>query len=171
MTRLILSNVFRFIALIILQVLVLNYVYLGGYVLPFVYILGVLMLPTNFDKIPTLLVAFVAGMLVDLFCNIPGFHTFTCTMMAMARIVFGDRMLTQGDPDAVIEAPSVREVPFQTFMGYAFLMSLVYCVTYGLLEAFSFGNFWMTLLSMVINTVVTWVLILLCQLLVFPQKK
>ena len=92
-------------------------------------------------------------------------------MMAMARIVFGDRMLTQGDPDAVIEAPSVREVPFQTFMGYAFLMSLVYCVTYGLLEAFSFGNFWMTLLSMVINTVVTWVLILLCQLLVFPQKK
>jgi hypothetical protein len=171
MTRLILSNVFRFIALIILQVLVLNYVYLGGYVLPFVYILGVLMLPTNFGKIPTLLVAFVAGMLVDLFCNIPGFHTFTCTMMAMARIVFGDRMLTQGDPDAVIEAPSVREVPFQTFMGYAFLMSLVYCVTYGLLEAFSFGNFWMTLLSMVINTVVTWVLILLCQLLVFPQKK
>ena len=171
MTRLILSNVFRFIALIILQVLVLNYVYLGGYVLPFVDILGVLMLPTNFGKIPTLLVAFVAGMLVDLFCNIPGFHTFTCTMMAMARIVFGDRMLTQGDPDAVIEAPSVREVPFQTFMGYAFLMSLVYCVTYGLLEAFSFGNFWMTLLSMVINTVVTWVLILLCQLLVFPQKK
>ena len=60
MTRLILSNVFRFIALIILQVLVLNYVYLGGYVLPFVYILGVLMLPTNFGKIPTLLVAFSA---------------------------------------------------------------------------------------------------------------
>lgn len=171
MTRLVLSNVFRFLALIVLQVLILNYVYLGGYVLPFVYILGVLMLPTNFGKIPTLLVAFVAGMMVDLFCNIPGFHAFTCTMMAFVRILFGDRMLTQGDPDTVIVTPSVREVPVQTFMGYALLMSLVYCVTYGLIEAFSFGNFWLTLLSMLFNTLITWALIMLCQLLVMPQKK
>jgi succinate-acetate transporter protein len=55
-------------------------------------------------------------------------------------------------------------------MGYAFLMSMVFCVTYGFVEAFSFGNFWMTLLSMLINTVVTWVLIMLFQLLV-PSKK
>jgi len=170
MTKLVLSNVFRFIALIILQVLILNYVYLGGYVLPFIYILGVLMLPTNFGKIPTLLVAFVAGALIDLFCNVPGFHAFSCTMMAFFRVLFGDRMLTQGDPDTIIEVPSIQEVPFQTFMGYTLLMSLVYSVTYGLVEAFSFGNFGITLLSMVINTVVTWVLIMLCQLLV-PQKK
>jgi len=171
MTRLILSNVFRFIALIVLQVLILNYVYLGGYVLPFIYILGVMMLPTNFGKIPTLLVAFVAGALIDIFCNIPGFHAFSCTMMAFTRILFGNRLLTQNDPDTIIEAPSIREVPFQTFMGYSFLMSLVYSVTYGLVEAFSFGNFWITLLSMLINTLVTWVLIMLCQLLIIPQKR
>lgn len=170
MTRLILSNIFRFIALIVLQVLILNYVYLGGYVLPFIYILGVLMLPTNFGKIPTLLVAFAAGGLIDLFCNVPGFHAFSCTMMAFARVVFGDRMLTQGDPDAIVEVPSIHQVPFQTFMGYSFLLSMVFSVTYGFVEAFSFGNFWLTLLSMVINTIVTWVLIMLCQLLV-PQKK
>jgi len=170
MTRLILSNVFRFIALIVLQVLILNYVYLGGYVLPFIYILGVMMLPTNMGKIPTLLVAFAAGAMIDVFCNIPGFHAFSCTMMAFARVVFGDRMLMQGDPDAVIEVPSVRQVPFQTFMGYTFLLSMVYSVTYGMVEAFSFGNFWMTLLSMLINTVVTWVLIMLFQLLT-PQTK
>ena len=170
MTKLILSNVFRFIALIILQVLILNYVYLGGYVLPFIYILGVLMLPTNLGKIPTHLVAFAAGVIIDLFCNITGFHAFSCTMMGFARLLFGDRMLSQGDPDAIVEAPSIHQVPFQTFMGYAFLMSMVFCVTYGFVEAFSFGNFWMTLLSMLINTVVTWVLIMLFQLLV-PSKK
>ncbi len=170
MTNLILNNIFRFIALIVLQVLVLNYVYMGGYVLPFIYILGVMMLPTNLGRIPTLLVAFAAGALVDIFCNVPGFHAFSCTMMAFARVLFGDRMLTQGDPDTVIDTPSIHQVPFQAFMGYALLMSLTYSVTYGLVEAFSFGNFWMTLLSMIINTVVTWVLVMLCQLLV-PEKK
>lgn len=170
MTRLVLSNIFRFIVLIVLQVLILNYVYLGGYVLPFIYILGVLMLPTNMGKNITLLVAFVAGGVVDIFCNIPGFHAFSCTMMAFARVLFGNRMLTQGDPDAIVETPSVRQVPFQTFMGYAFLMSLVYSVTYGFVEAFSFGNFWMTLLSMFVNTLLTWLLIMLFQLLM-PQKK
>lgn len=170
MTRLILSNISRFVALIVVQVLVLNYVYLGGYVLPFIYILGVLMLPTNMGKIPTLLVAFAAGGVVDIFCGIPGFHAFSCTMMAFARVLFGNRMLTQGDPDAVVETPSVHQVPFQTFMGYAFLMAAVYSVTYGLVEAFSFGNFWMTVLSMLINTLVAWALVMLFQLLV-PQKR
>lgn len=171
MIRLVVANVVRFIALIVLQVLVLNYVYLGGYVLPFVYILGVLMLPTNFGKIPTLLVAFVSGMLVDVFCNIPGFHAFTCTMMAFVRLLVGNRILTQGDPDMVVVAPSVREVPTQIFMGYVLVLSLVYCVTYGLIEAFSFGNFGMTVLSMLVNTAVAWVLVMLCQLLIMPTKR
>ncbi len=170
MTKLVLNNIFRCLALIVLQVLVLNYVYMGGYVLPFVYILGVMMLPTTLGRIPTLLVAFAAGALVDVFCNIPGFHAFSCTMMAFARVLFGNRILTQGDPEAVIETPSIRQVPLQTFMGYALMMSLVYSVTYGLVEAFSFGNFWLTLLSMIVNTAVTWVLVMLCQLLV-PEKK
>jgi hypothetical protein len=39
------------------------------------------------------------------------------------------------------------------------------------LEAFSFGNFWMTLLSMLLDTVATWLLLLLSQLLISPQKK
>lgn len=170
MTRLVLSNVFRFIALIVIQILVLNYVYLGGYVLPFIYILGVLMLPTNIGKIATLLVAFAAGTAVDVFCNIPGFHAFSCTMMAFARVLFGDRLLTQGDPDAIVETPSVYQVPFQTFVGYAFLMAAVYSIAYGFVEAFSFGNFWITLLSILINALVAWVLIMLFQLLI-PHKK
>ena len=35
MTRLVISNIFRFVALLVLQILMLNYVYLSGYVVPF----------------------------------------------------------------------------------------------------------------------------------------
>lgn len=170
MTRLIFANIFRFIILIVLQVLISNFVYLGGYVIPFVYILAVLMLPSNLGKIPLLLISFAAGMLVDVFCVIPGFHAFSCTMLAFFRIVLGNRILTQNEPEAVVTTPSIHEVPFQTFSVYAIIMSAVYCIAYGLVEVFNFGNFGMTLLSMAINTMVAWIMIMLSQFLVTKPR-
>lgn len=171
MTKLVFSNIFRFVVLIVLQVLLLNYVSFGGYFIPFIYILAVLMLPTRLGNIPLLLIAFAAGAVIDLFCNIPGFHTFSCTMMAFFRVLVGNRMLTLGDPDAVIDVPSAYSVPLQSFSVYLFVMSAVYSLTYCLLESFSFGNFWLTMLSMLLDAVGTWILMMLCQLLISPQKR
>lgn len=47
MTKLVLTNIFRFLLLIVLQILLINYVSFGGYLIPFIYILAVLMLPTR----------------------------------------------------------------------------------------------------------------------------
>ena len=170
MTKLVLSNILRFVVLIVLQILLLNYVNFGGYIIPFVYILAVLMLPTRIGNIPLLLIAFAAGAVVDVFCNIPGFHAFCCTLMAFARVLVGDRMLTRDDPDVVIDVPSVRTVPFQPFAMYLLVMSAVYCIAYCLLESFSFSNLWITLLAIVLDTVGTWILMMLCQLLVSSHK-
>lgn len=171
MTRLVFSNIFRFLILLVLQILMLNYVYLGGYVVPFIYILAIMMLPTQLGNIPLLLISFVSGGLIDLFCNIPGFHMFSCTMMAFGRILFGNKVLTHNDPTEVVDTPSVHSVPFEVFALYVLLMAAIYSVVYGLLEAFSLGNFWMTALSMVINTAVTWILVMLCQMIMVSTKK
>lgn len=168
MTKLVFSNIFRFLILLLLQILILNYVYLGGYMVPFIYILAILMLPTRMGRVLMLLVAFVAGMVVDIFCNIPGLHTFCCTLVAFARITFGNRMLTRDDP-IDIDVPGAHTVPFQAFSMYLLIMSLIYCLAYFLLESFSFANFWWMLLSVALSTVVTWVMMLLCQLLL-PRK-
>lgn len=171
MTKLVISNILRFVVLIVLQILLLNYVSFGGYMIPFIYILAILMLPTRIGNIPLLLIAFASGVLVDVFCNIPGFHTFSCTMMAFFRVVLGNRMLTRNDPEAVIDVPSVRTVPFQPFAIYLLVMTTVYSITYCLLEVFSFGNFWLTLLAILLDTVGTWILMMLCQLLIASPKR
>ena len=171
MTKLVITNILRFVALIVLQILLLNYVNFGGYMIPFIYILALLMLPTRLGNIPLLLIAFSSGVVVDVFCNIPGFHTFSCTMMAFFRVVIGNRMLTRNDPEAVVDVPSVRSVPFQPFAVYLLVMAAVYSITYCLLEAFSFGNFWLTLLAILLDTAGTWILMMLCQLLIAsPQR-
>ena len=51
----------RFVLLMALQLLVLNHVYLGGYVMPMLYVLFILMLPTDTGRIPMLLIAFGAN--------------------------------------------------------------------------------------------------------------
>ena len=170
MTKLVISNILRFVVLIVLQILLLNYVNFGGYIIPFIYILAVLMLPTRIGNIPLLLIAFAAGVVVDVFCNIPGFHAFCCTLMAFFRVIIGNRMLTRNDPEVIIDVPSVRTVPFQPFAVYLLVMTAVYSITYCLLESFSFGNFWITLLAIVLDTVGTWILMMLCQLLIAPKK-
>ena len=169
MNNLAVANTLRFVVLILIQILLLNYAYMGGYMLPFIYILAVLMLPTGMGKVPMLLAAFAAGLTVDMFCNIPGFHTFSCTLLAFVRILMGNKMLTRGEP-IEIDVPSIHSVPFQQFAGYLFVMSMVYSVAYFLLEAFSFGNFWWMVLSMVLSALVTWALMLICQLLL-PKKQ
>ena len=109
-------------------------------------------------------------MIIDLFCNIPGFHTFSCTMMAFFRIILGNRMLTRDDQaEADIDVPSIYTVPTQSYMAYLIVMAVVYSLTYSLLEAFSFGNFGITMLSALLDAAVTWVLMMLFQL--FLTKK
>ena len=165
MKNLVLSNILRFVGLILLQILILNFVYLGGYMLPFVYILAVLMLPTRMSRVWVLVVAFAAGAVVDIFCNVPGFHAFSCTMMAFFRLLVGNRILTRGEP-IDIDVPGAHNVPFQQLSGYLLVMSMVYSVTYFLIESFTLGNFWWMVLAMALSTLVTWLFMLLCQLFV-----
>lgn len=99
----------RFALLILIQLLVLNQVYLGSYVMPMLYLLAILMLPTDTKRIPLLLIAFGTGLLLDIMNNMLGFHALACTVVAMMRILFADRILTRGEP-VTISIPSIFSV-------------------------------------------------------------
>ena len=65
MNNLVWRNIGRFLLLTLMQLLILNNVYLGGYVMPMLYVLFILMLPTSTGRIPMLLIAFGTGLLMD----------------------------------------------------------------------------------------------------------
>ena len=97
MNSLVWRNIGRFVLLTLLQLLVLNNVYLGGYVMPLLYVLFILMLPTSTGRVPMLLMAFGMGLLMDIMAGSLGFHALACTIVAMMRITFADRILTRGE--------------------------------------------------------------------------
>ncbi len=169
MNKLIWRNIRRFVLLMLLQLLVFNNVYLGGYTMPMLYVLFILMLPTDTGRIPMLLIAFGTGLLVDVASNMLGFHALACTVVAMLRILFADRILTRGEP-VVIETPSYHSVTPQYFVGYLMLMLAVFYLVFFTVELFGFRHFGGVLLCTVSSTLATTLLALLYQF-VFLKKE
>lgn len=169
MNNLVWRNIGRFLLLMLLQLLVLNYVYLGGYVMPMLYVLFILMLPTSMKRVPMLLAAFGTGLLVDIMTGALGFHTLACTVVAMMRITFADRILTRGE-NIVIDHPSIFSVTPQYFISYVMLLLAAFYLVFYSVELFSFRGLGGVLLATVCSTLVTTVLVVLYQG-VFVRRK
>ena len=159
----------RFILLMLFQVVVLNNVYLGGYVMPMLYVLFILMLPTNLKRVPLLLLAFGTGLIADVMSNSMGFHALACTVVAMLRIWFADRILTRNEP-VVINTPSIFSVTPQYFISYVLILLAAFYAVFYTAELFEFRGIGGVLLATVCSTVVTTLMVVLYQL-IFLRKE
>ena len=163
-------NIGRFVLLMLLQLFVLNNVYLGGYVMPMLYVLFILMLPTSVQRVPMLLIAFGTGLLVDVMVGVLGFHALACTVVAMMRITFADRILTRGE-NIVIDTPGIYSVTPQYFISYLLLMLAIFYLVFYTVELFSFRGLGDVLMATVCSTVVTTLLAVLYQLVFLKREE
>lgn len=169
-SNLIIRNIERFLLLVLLQLLVFNNVYLGGYINPCIYLLFIAMLPTDTGSIPLMLIAFATGLCIDLFSNMPGFHTFACTLVGFLRGVWLDKILLR-DTDEAVETPSFRSVAFGQFASYLFLLYFVFFLVYYLITIFSFRDLHTILFSALLSSIVSWILAILYQSFFIKRKR
>ena len=170
MKNIVWRNVGRFVLLMLIQLLILNNVYLGGYVMPMLYVLFILMLPTSIKRIPLLLIAFGTGLLMDIMSGSLGFHALSCTVVAMMRIWFADRILTRGE-NTVVATPGIYSVTPQYLISYTLLLLSLFYLVFYTLEIFSFRGFGGVLLATICSTLATAVLIVIYQALFIRRKE
>ncbi len=170
MNKLVWHNIGRFLLLTLFQVLVLNNVYLGGYIMPMLYVLFILMLPTGMKRTALLLIAFATGLIIDTMNNMLGFHALACTVMAMMRIWFADRILTRGEP-VQVQTPSVYSVTPQYFISYLMLMLAIFYLLLFIIELWGFRGFGDMLLATLLSTVATTLLAVLYQIVFLRRKE
>ncbi len=117
-----------FVALVLVQVLVLNHVHIAGYATPLLYIYYILALRSETTRISLLLQSFLLGMCVDAFSNTPGVNAAACTFLAFIRPSLL-RLQTARDASDDYE-PGIRSMGFSPFLRYVgsgtFLMVLVW---------------------------------------------
>lgn len=85
MNNVVINNTFRFIFLILLQVLLLNNINFAGYINPYLYVLFIILYPFNGNQTLFLLLSFLLGLGVDIFEDSGGINAAACLAAAFIR--------------------------------------------------------------------------------------
>lgn len=75
----------RFLALLLVQVLVLNNINFMGYINPYLYILFILIYPVKNNRILFIFLSFLLGLCVDIFSDSGGVHAAASVFIAYVR--------------------------------------------------------------------------------------
>lgn len=161
----VLSNLVRFIILMLLQVLLVDHIDLAnGWVVPYLYVLFLLMLPLGIAQWEALLVGFGTGLVMDFFSSTPGMHTVACTVMMYARALML-RALAPREGFDPMDRPTIAHMGLAWFVTYAGVLVLLHHLTLFFLEVYRFSDFLSTFARAVGSSFATLVLCLLAQLL------
>lgn len=154
----VLQNIFRFLFLVLLQVLVLNNIQFIGYINPYLYLLFILSLPVQTPRWFSLLLAFGIGLTIDAFTNTMGMHAFASVMVAFFRN--GIIKLFIAIEEGNNPTPNFHTFGVGAYVKYVVAMVIVHHSTLFLLEAFSFYHFWILSAKIILSSLVTILLIL-----------
>ena len=88
MNSLLFSNIIRFTALVLLQVLICNQMNFLGSISPYIYVLFILIYPVKNNRLSFILISFVLGILIDIFMDTGGAHAAASVTIAYMRPVF-----------------------------------------------------------------------------------
>lgn len=162
------KNVFRFFLFILLQVTIIRHLDLGIYFNPFLYVAPILMLPFRIPKGSLLLIAFITGLIIDMFYNTMGINAAACTFMAYCRPrilqVYAPAGEYNVDATATISSMGIRWM-----IGYAGTLIFIHHLILFYLEMFSFHDFFNTLAKVILSAALTLVLLLVTQSIFFRK--
>jgi len=169
MNRKLIGNIARFILLALAQVFVFNKVQVSGYINPQVYVLFILMLPYEIGGFWLLSLAFMMGLTVDFFQMTPGMHAAASVILAFMRpgVI---RLVGKKDDLEPLQYPNIRDSGPMWFLAYMMILVFIHHFFLFFMEVARLNEFFMTLLKILINTVLTSVIIMLIQFLFYSRK-
>jgi rod shape-determining protein MreD len=148
-----------FVALVLLQALVLNRVHIQGYATPFFFIYFLFILNSGTKRNTMLGWGFALGLAVDVMGNTPGMNAAAATLLAFVREPLL-RLVTLRDTADDFE-PGIRAMGVLPFLRYIVLGTLIYCLVFQFIDVFSVLG-WGVLLLRVVTDVLITVLCIMC---------
>jgi len=169
-SKVVFYNVLRFFLLILLQVLILNNIYLGGFLNPYFYVYFILLLPFEIPGVLLLVLSFLMGAGIDMFTNTLGLNISACLAMAYARPLV-IRSISSGADSLIGDSPSLKNQGLKWFLSYSISLILIHHFVLFYLEAFRFTEFFKTFLRMSLSSIFTLMLVMISEYLLYPKEK
>lgn len=161
-------NILRLIVVIVFQVLVMDNVKINGFMVPYVYILFILLMPFETPRWIVLISGFLLGLGIDLFEHTPGMHTAATVLLAFVR-PYILKLFSPRDGYESETFPRIHYYGFTWFLKYTMLMVMVHHLMLFYLEVFQLQNFLSTLLRVILSSALSASTIVLSQYFVFRK--
>ncbi len=157
-------NIFRFILLIAVQIIIFNNMNFLGYISPYPYILFIILYPVNGNKTGLLAASFFLGIIMDMFSNSGGFHTAACIVLAYYRpYIFKFSFGLSYEYQTV----KLNDVLTPERFSFILLSVLIHHLILFILEAFKFSLILDVLIRTLLSSVFT---VILCIIIIYLTK-
>ena len=156
-----------FLLLIFLPVMLLNRITLFGVATPILYVYFLLKLPVGRNQFYVIISGFLLGLIIDIFLNTPGMNAAATTIVAAFRrpiisLFFDKVTYDEFVPGMYTSAGSfIRFTVFTVFLHLALLFFI---------ESFTLFNLMNTVLRIVSSTIISVILILALDSLMYKKK-
>ncbi|MGL5112891.1 MAG: rod shape-determining protein MreD [Flavobacterium sp.] len=161
-------NIFRFILLLAVQIIVFNNMNFYGYISPFPYILFIILYPVNGNRTALLLSSFLLGLLLDMFSNSGGVHATSCLVLAYIRpLIFKFSFGLSYEYQTV----KLNDVLTPERFSFLFIAIVIHHLILFTLEAFEFSFILDVLLRTFLSAIFTLLLSIIIIYLIKPNKR
>lgn len=166
----VIKNSIRFIILILLQVLIVQNMRMGSYIILFPYILFILLLPFETPKLVVLVCAFFTGLVIDMFYDTAGMHAAVCTLIGFLRYYILKLIAPREGYDAGLN-PTIDSMGSTWFITYALSIIFIHHMFFFYMEIFRFSEFFKTLLRVMLSSMGTFIFVYIIQFLFYKSGK
>lgn len=169
MSKTIIQTIVLFIVLTLLQV-VCNKIILFNVATPIIFIHVLFRLPINLSKIWVFTIAFVMGLIVDIFGNTPGMNALACTIASAVRMPVFNLYVSRED-EMSSPLPSIDTLGMGNYMKYMSTMVVLYCILLFSIQAFTLKDALLTLERIAFSSLLSIILILGIDSLVSTRRE
>lgn len=170
MQRDIITYAIIFIVLVLAQVLICNHIALFNVAIPFIFIFFILRMPMNMSLNLLYTFSFLLGFLIDVFSDTPGINSLACVILAaVKRPVFFAYVPRDDRTTSVV--PGMASLGWAVYTKYALSMTAIYCLLVFSIEYFSFASVKDILIMTVSSTLLSFVLLLALDSLIFNRRE
>jgi rod shape-determining protein MreD len=161
-------NIFRFISLFLLQIIIFNNINLFGFISPFPYVLFIILFPVNGNKSALLISSFFLGLLLDIFSNSGGIHTTASIFLAYFRpSIFKFAFGVSYEYQTI----KLNDTLTPDRFSFLFVAILLHHLILFVLEAFQFSLVLDILLRSITSTALTIIISIIIIYLIKPNKR
>ena len=147
-----------FVVLVLLQIFLIDNIYLGIYFHPFIYTAFIIILPLDMKHIWVMLLATLMGLVIDLLTGAAGLNVIAATAVGFLRPALFSAAIghkTTADDTTL----ALHRLQAKNMRWYILLVTLLHGVIFFMLETISLSNLHHTLLRLVLSCAVSAVLI------------